>query len=63
MGGGTGFVVFLLGSFLPQWHQSQAAWLAGLMLAALLVLGLLNKQAFQGKIDWPMIFFCCRSTA
>ena len=51
------FVVFLLGSFLPQWHQSQAAWLAGLMLAALLVLGLLNKQAFQGKIDWPMIFF------
>ena len=42
---------------MPQWHQSQAAWLAGLMLAALLVLGLLNKQAFQGKIDWPMIFF------
>ena len=51
------FVMFILGSALPQWHQSQAAWLAGLVLASLLVLGLLDKAAFQGRIDWPTIFF------
>lgn len=52
-----GFTLFVLGSLWPQWHQSQAAWLVGLLLGALLVLGLLDKPAFQSKIDWPMIFF------
>lgn len=51
------FLAFLFGTFLPQWHQSQAAWLAGLILASILILGLLNKQSFKAKIDWPMIFF------
>lgn len=51
------FIVFLLGSVTPQWHQSQAAWLSGLVLVSLLALGLFDKKAFQGKIEWPMIFF------
>lgn len=51
------FGLFVLGSALPQWHQSQAAWLAGLVLVSFLVLGLLDKASFQSKIDWPTIFF------
>ncbi|QEA12409.1 SLC13 family permease [Comamonas flocculans] len=51
------FTTFVLGAALPQWHQSQAAWLAGLVLVALMVLGLLDKSGFQSKIDWPTIFF------
>ncbi len=51
------FVLFVLGSALPQWHQSQPAWLAGLVLVSFMVLGLLDKASFQSKIDWPTIFF------
>ncbi len=54
---GAAFVLFLLGSLAPQWHQSQPAWLAGLILGSLLALGMLDKRAFQTGIDWPMIFF------
>jgi len=51
------FVLFVLGSALPQWHQSQPAWLAGLVLVSFMVLGLLDKASFQSKIGWPTIFF------
>lgn len=51
------FLVFLLGAIIPQWHQSQAAWLAGLLLVGLLLLGLFNKSGFKTQIDWPLIFF------
>ncbi|WP_323011464.1 SLC13 family permease [Castellaniella sp.] len=51
------FLVFLLGAIIPQWHQSQAAWLAGLVLVGLLLLGLFNKGSFKTQIDWPLIFF------
>ena len=51
------FLVFLLGAAMPQWHQSQPAWLAGFVLASLLALGLFDKQGFQSRIDWPLIFF------
>lgn len=51
------FVVFLAGAALPQWHQAQTAWLAGLVLVSLLAIGLFDKTAFQSKIDWPIIFF------
>lgn len=51
------FAVFLLGAAIPQWHQSQTAWLAGFVLVSLLALGMFDKQAFQSKIDWPIIFF------
>ncbi|WP_345798522.1 SLC13 family permease [Castellaniella sp. MT123] len=51
------FLVFLLGAIVPQWHQSQTAWLAGFVLIGLLILGLFNKGAFKTQIDWPLIFF------
>lgn len=51
------FMLFVLGSALPQWHQSQPAWLAGLVLVSFMVLGLLDKASFQSRIDWPTIFF------
>jgi len=51
------FLVFLLGAALPQWHQTQTGWLAAFVLISLLALGLFDKQAFQTKIDWPIIFF------
>ncbi|MGB6053691.1 MAG: SLC13 family permease [Burkholderiaceae bacterium] len=50
------FLVFLAGAALPQWHQSQTAWLAALVLVALLALGALDKKGFQA-LDWPIIFF------
>jgi len=53
---GIAFLVFLAGAALPQWHQSQTAWLAALMLVALLALGALDKKGFQ-SLDWPIIFF------
>src|SRR5690606_27552236 len=52
-----GFTLVVLGSALPQWHQSRPAWLAGLVLVSFMVLGLLDKASFQSKIDWPTIFF------
>jgi hypothetical protein len=51
------FAVFILGAALPQLHQSQLAWLAGFVLVSLLALGLFDRQAFQQRIDWAMIFF------
>lgn len=51
------FLLFLLGAAVPQWHQSQPAWLAGFVLASLLALGLFDKRGFQTRIDWPLIFF------
>lgn len=53
----TAFLVFLLGAIVPQWHQSQAAWLAGFIMVGLLLLGLFNKGSFKVQIDWPLIFF------
>ena len=51
------FLLFLGGAAVPQWHQSQPAWLAGFVLASLLALGLFDKRGFQTGIDWPLIFF------
>ncbi|HUH40011.1 MAG TPA: SLC13 family permease [Castellaniella sp.] len=54
---GLAFLIFLLGAAVPQWHQSQTAWLAGFLMASLLALGLFDKRGFQTRIDWPLIFF------
>jgi len=52
-----GFLFFLVGATTASLHQISPAWIAAFLLVGLLLLGLLSKQDFQQKIDWPMIFF------
>ena len=52
-----GFVLFVAGAVTVPWHHINPAWLAAFILVALLLTGLVSKQDFQQKIDWPMIFF------
>ena len=49
--------IFFLGGVAGTFFRPLAVAYVLAIAASLLVLGLLNKQAFQGKIDWPMIFF------
>jgi DASS family divalent anion:Na+ symporter len=53
----AGFLFFLVGASTSDLHKISPAWLAAFLLAGLLLMGLISKQEFQQKIDWPMIFF------
>ena len=53
----AGFVFFLLGSATESWHHVKPAYLAGCVLAGLLLSGTLLRKDFQRELDWPMIFF------
>ncbi len=52
-----GFLFFLVGSATVSWHHVKPAYLAGCVLLALLLTGVLARKDFQRQLDWPMIFF------
>ncbi len=53
----AGLVFFLVGAATVAWHHVPLAQISALLLTGLLLFGLVNKGAFQKKIDWAMIFF------
>jgi len=53
----AGFVFFLAGTFTQSWHHVPSPWLAGVLLAALLLAGQFGKREFRESLDWPMVFF------
>lgn len=50
-------VLFLGGAVTIMWHHISLPWVAGFILVALLLYGLVSKQNFQQYVDWPMVFF------
>lgn len=50
-------VLFLGGAVSISWHHISLPWIAGFILVALLLYGLVSKKNFQQYVDWPMVFF------
>ena len=50
-------VLFLGGAISISWHHISLPWIAGFILVALLLYGLVSKKNFQQYVDWPMVFF------
>jgi divalent anion:Na+ symporter, DASS family len=53
----AGFLFFVIGAGTSDWHRIAPAWIAGFLLAGLLLMGLITRKDFQQKIDWPFLFF------
>lgn len=49
--------LFLGGAVSISWHHVSLPWIAGFILVALLLYGLVSKKNFQQYVDWPMVFF------
>lgn len=49
--------LFLGGAITISWHHTLLPWIAGFILVALLLHGLVSKKNFQQYVDWPMVFF------
>jgi hypothetical protein len=52
-----GLFLFLGGAASISWHHISLPWIAGFILVALLLYGLVSKKNFQQYVDWPMVFF------
>lgn len=52
-----GLVLFLGGAMSISWHHISLPWIAGFIMVALLLYGLVSKKNFQQYVDWPMVFF------
>lgn len=50
-------ILFLGGAVTISWHHISLPWIAGFILVALLLYGLVSKKNFQQYVDWPMVFF------
>jgi di/tricarboxylate transporter len=53
----AGFLFFLIGAGTSDWHRITPAAIAAFLLVAFLLMGLISRQDFQQKIDWPFLFF------
>ena len=53
----AGVMVFVVGVASTSWHRIQPSWIALGVLLALLVFGMLRKEEFRERIDWPFLMY------